>query len=199
MRILLGDIPVFSFIRKSYKIILPVLLLYMLIEPLFINKISPVQDYYLYKVIACMPFMMFGILLKEYKTWMLSFGKYTLGIMLLIYIASVLSNGCNDIWAYAFPHGFFLFAISAMLASLLFFNILKKAQQSQIVISLSKGTLLIMGMHILLLEICNWLFIKAHIIIPKDISCFIYGILVMLISYFFIKLALRYCPVILGK
>ena len=199
MRILLGDIPLFSFIRKSYKIILPVLLFYMLIEPFFIHRMPQVQDYYLYKVIACMPFMMFGLLLKEYKTWMLSFGKYTFGGLLLVYIILVLYNGKNDIWAYTFTHGYFLFAVNAMLASLIFFNILKKTHQSQIIISFSKGTLLIMGMHELLINIFSRLFSKVHILIPETILSFVNGILVMVVCYFLIRLALRYCPVILGK
>ena len=199
MRILLGDIPLFSFIRKSYKIILPVLLFYMLIEPFFIHRMPQVQDYYLYKVIACMPFMMFGLLLKEYKTWMLSFGKYTLGVLLLVYIILVLYNGKNDIWAYTFTHGYFLFAVNAMLASLIFFNILKKTHQSQIIISFSKGTLLTMGMHTLLINILSRLFSKFHILMPETILSFVNGILVMVVCYFLIRLALRYCPVILGK
>ena len=95
LRLVSGDIKMFSFVRRRYKYILPVLLAYMAMEPLFISYIEPVQDYYTYKVIACLPFMMVGFYLKDYGDTLLALECKWLIVLAAAYVGLTLCNVGN--------------------------------------------------------------------------------------------------------
>ena len=195
MRLMMGDIPVFTFIRKYIYWIIPLLILYMTLEPAFDNYTSKYHDFYVYKVIGCLPIMLFGIILKTYKDRFLNIGKIEMLVSLAIYIGLVLFNGDVDIWIYHFGDNYLLFYVCAVVASILLFNICKMLKSNKIAETFSKGTFLILGLHSIIIEICD----KVFDIFNMPHLCVISSLFVMLLCYLPIRLALRYCPVILGK
>lgn len=195
MRLILG-IPV---VYKKYKYFLVVFLLYMAVEPLFIDQIKPIQDYYVYKVISCMPFMLFGLILKEYKDKFLNLNTPWLIALFVLYVILTTYIGFNGICEYVFSKGYLLFSLNAVIASIFLFNICQKFKNSSPIIILSKGTLLILGLHITLYHALIKVFGILQLYVPIGVMTLFYSIVIMWICYYLIKLALRYCPIIIGK
>lgn len=195
MKLLMGDLPGFSFIRNYVGWLIPILVVYMSIEPLFYNYTNSLHVYYAYKVIGCMPFLMLGVLLKENKSKWMVLSKPILFALLVIYISLTLLNGVVDIWAYTFGKEYFLFFIGAFVASILIFNLSNLLKASNIAVIFSKGTLLILGLHDPIIEICNKCYDVLHLPHLSLLSSFV----VMFICYYLIKMALKYCPIVLGK
>lgn len=198
MRILCGDIKLLTFVRLHYKFILPLLLVYMAVEPMFIDSISPVQFYYLYKVIACLPFMMVGFYLKDSGGKLLSLQWPWLALLAMVYVTLTLLNGNCEMWAHEFGHHYIVFFINAVVASLLVFNICKRFKANGAVIKFSIGTLLILGMHDPILKVCAHVY---HVVGLEGAPglCVFSSFIVMFVCYWLIKLSLRYCPALLGK
>lgn len=195
MRLLVGDLPGMSFLRKYVGWLIPILVVYMSIEPFFSDYTTPLHSYYAYKVIGCMPFMMLGVLLKVNKSKWMNLSKSVLFALLAIYVSFTLYNGDVDIWHYTFGKGYFLFFIGALVASILLFNLCDMLKASNIAVTFSKGTLLILGLHDPIIEICNKCYDMLHLPHLSLLSSFV----VMFLCYYLIKMALKYCPIVLGK
>lgn len=195
MRILLGDIRVFSIIRRKYKIIMLSLIFYMSLEPLYISYIHPLDDFYIYKVFSCMPFMMLGIYIKECRIQLLHLKNWQLLLMFFIYVIMTLFNRDVDIFAEHFGQNYSYTFINAGIASVLFFNILSRFKTSKIVYVYSIGTLLILGVHAMIIKVCEM--VTNHSVIPN--FSLINSIIVMLVCYPLILFCSRYCPTLLGK
>ena len=194
----MGDIPVFAFVRKYAYWLIPVLIVYMTLEPLTIEKYTaPFHKFYLYKVIGCLPLMLFGVLLKQHKEQLLKLPKWGLAMFFLVYVALVMLNGETEIWRYIFGANYALFYVRALTASILLFNLCKNLKTNKIVETFSKGTLLIMGLHSPIIEVCGKIFDVLGMSNPY--LCWVSSIIVMLLCYYPIRLALKYCPVVLGK
>lgn len=196
MRLLLGDLPGLSFFRKYVYWLIPIFVLYMSAEPLFENLTRELHPYYVYKVIACMPFMMAGLVLKERKNILMNLSKYNIIFLFIIYVALILVNVKTEIWAYIFQPSYFLCFVCALVASLLLFNVCKKfSVANRIAETFSKGTFLILGLHGMIIQVSN----KIYDIVGLPHIGLATSIIVMLLCYFPIRFALRYCPAILGK
>lgn len=63
-RLLMGDIHVFSFIRKYKYWSLAAFLLFPVLEPYLLPN-NPLQDYKLYRTVPSMPFVLLGYCMKE--------------------------------------------------------------------------------------------------------------------------------------
>ena len=195
MRILLGDIKIFSIIRKYYKYIFFVLLIYMVMEPYLIPQMTSVKYLYIYKVIACMPFMMFGMYIKEHAQQLLYLKNKSLLMMAFLYVCLTFYNGNIDIWSYDFGKSYIICFINAAIASLLLYNLCKKIKNNRVIVLFSTGTLLILGLHDLILQILSMTYNVIHI----QNNCLLSSFIIMLICYFLIKIVLKFCPIILGK
>ena len=195
MRLLLGDIPVFSFVRKHVHWFILILVAYMSLEFLFDSHTKNLQNYYAYKVLGCLPFMMIGMILKEHRRHLLSVSKYVLAMLLVAFVLIVLFNGATEIWAYHFGKHYLLFFLAAIAASLVLFNLCKTWRPNRIVETFSRGTLLILGLHSPIIEISNKIFDVLHFPCP----CLASSVIVMVVCYYPIRIALRYCPAVLGK
>lgn len=65
-RFLMGDVKIFSFIPKYVKYSLPLLCLFLVVEP-FIFPNDSLAVYKPYLVVSCLPFMLFGYLMAKYE------------------------------------------------------------------------------------------------------------------------------------
>lgn len=195
MRLLLGDIPLFSFVRKYAYWFILILIAYMSLEFLFDSHTKSLQNYYAYKVIGCMPFMIVGMILKKHRERLFSVSKWVLAMILAAFVLTVLINGAVDIWDYHFGKHYLLFFFAAVAASLVLFNLCKTWSHNRLVETFSHGTLLILGLHSPIIEISNNIFDVLHF----PYSCLASSVIVMVVCYYPIRIALRYCPAILGK
>lgn len=192
----MGDIPVFAPVRKYACWLILVLIVYMTLEPLTVEEYtSPFHEFYLYKVIGCLPFMIAGIFLKREKVHMINISKNTLLVLAIFYVILVLFNGDADIFAYRFGQSYVIFYMCALVASILLFNLSKRLETNKLVETYSKGTLLIMGLHGIIIEVswklCNFLNLPCQ--------SFIASIVVMVVCYFPIRFLMKKCPILLGK
>ena len=110
--------------------------------------------------------------------------------MAIIYISLTFYNGNADIWIHDFGKNYIIFFINAIIASLLLFNLCRKIKINRVVVLLSTGTLVILGLHDPILQILSLIIQTCYLL---------NSIIVMCICYFAIKLILKYCPIILGK
>lgn len=195
MRLMMGDIPLFAFVRKSAYWLIPLLVLYMTLEPVMREYTTQFHEYYLYKVIGCLPFMLFGVLLKTNKEHFMNVSNWGLVVLLIVYSVLVPINGTVEIWAYIFGRSYVLFYLCALVASIFLFNLCKKLTNNKIVETFSKGTFLILGLHSPILDILN----KVYDLLSLPHLSVISSLIVLLLCYYPIKIALRYCPSLLGK
>lgn len=88
-----------------------------------------------------------------------------------------------------------LFYIAALVGSILLFNVCSALKTNNIVITFSKGTLLILGLHTPIIEIYD----KCCDILHLPNLPLVSSIVVMILCYYPIKMILKHCPVLLGK
>ena len=110
-----------------------------------------------------MPFMMFGIYLKEQGQRFLLLNNKSLLMMAFIYIGLTYYNGNTEIWAHNFGKSYIIFFINAIIASLLLYNLCKKIKDNRVVVLLSTGTLVILGLHDSILQILSKIDELLHI------------------------------------
>lgn len=195
IRLFMGDIKCFSFVRKKYKYILPLLIVYSSLEPLFLPYLHQIEDFYAYKILSCMPFVMTGIAIKEYKDRLLNLRPSVLVLLVLVYVTMTIFNTDVDISVEHFGRNYSYTYVNAVLTSLLFFNILKRLPRLKFTEVYSQGTFLILGLHIIIRNICHTVFRTYNI--PS--YGFVYSLIIMLVCYFPIVLCMRYAPILLGK
>ena len=195
MRLLMGDFPIFSFVRKYVTPIIFIMIAYMSFEYMFESLTHPLHEYYAYKVIGCMPLMMTGVILKNYRDKLMNLPAITLVIFFVSYVSITLLNGAIDIWAYLFGKHYLLFFIAAVAASIFMFNICKRLGPNSYIETFSKGTLLILGLHDPIIEICN----KIYNVLNLPHLCVVTSLIVMIVCYYPIRWSIRHFPALLGK
>lgn len=195
IRLLLGDITRFTFIRRNYKVIMAILILYCSLKPLYADYLHSVDDLYAYKVLSCMPFMMVGLYLKEVGDRWLSLNAWQLLILSAVYIVMTLCNIDVDIYYEHFGRNYLYTFVNAAVASILFFNLLRRLPHSRWAEVLSVGTLLVLGMHSMILQSCHAF--ASYIGLP-NIS-FVASLVVIVMCYPLIVLTMRHCPLLIGK
>lgn len=194
-RFLLGDIKLFSFIRTHYKVMLPALIIIATLEPLYREYMHPLDSWDIYRVIYCMPYMMVGIMLKEHSSKLLNIRKCILAIMAMIYVVMTYFNTYVDISGNKLGINYIYTFINAIITSLLFFNILTELKASDIIVVFSVGTLLILGLHSIILQCCDSIIRHYSFHNITLLKSFI----VMALCYFPIKWSMKSVPILLGK
>ena len=195
MRALSGDIPLFSFIRKHALWFIVLCLGYMTLEPLFESYTEALHDYYAYRVIGCLPFMLIGMMMKTHREWFLHLSWKWLTVLAAAFAATTLTNGPIEIWAYIFGRHYLLFFIAAIAGSIVLFSIFRATKPNTVIETFSTGTLLILGIHTPILGVC----LKGCEMLHLPYSSVASSLLVMLLCYYPIKWANQHCPILLGK
>ena len=201
-RLMLGDIKCLKGFQKYGLFVSAIFVVYMCVEPIFVD--SPlIQDLNVYRVIPCFPFMLLGVKLKEYgiaeklsnMSWKIIF------LFLLIYIPLVHINATPDIFINKYGLSYLLFFPLALIGSMLLFAICMKFKSSKMVVMFSMGTLLILGLHRMIVTIGGKIVVYIFNIdgnIPFVFSI-ILALVAMIFCYPFILLCNKRCPELLGK
>lgn len=199
-RFLMGDVKIFSFIPKYVKYSLPLLCLFLVVEP-FIFPNDSLAVYKPYLVVSCLPFMLFGYLMAKYE--MANKFKLPLVAFLVVFLPVTFIQGSCNILNYKFGYSYILFFFNAILGSIILFTLCAKFSRPNRMIEIfSKGTILILAFNFNLKVFCSILFNKLGLgSFTEDTNVYpwIVIILTMAICYYPIKWLLAHHPILLGK
>lgn len=199
-RLLMGDIPVFSFIRKYKYWSLTAFLLFLVLEPYLLPN-NPLQDYKLYRTVASMPFVLLGYCMKDF----FHIEKLKWGMIILCAVAFVglsFYSGRCDMLSYHFYPNYSAFFICAVLGSLVLYYLCSKLHGNILIECISLGTIMVLALNFNLRSYINLFFNKVgfswltaeHYFYPWFVA-----LLIVAICYFPIIFLRKHAPVLLGK
>lgn len=163
-RLLLGDLPALTFVRRYYGYIALAMMTWVVAEPMVLPAhTSAVQDLYVYRTLSCFPFMALGLWLQEHpgrKDAVLKAGWPWLLMLALLYVVLTLENGEVSVWGGDYGKDASVYFVDGAVASLLLFMLCSRLKPWSVIETLSRGTLLILGVHymwiIVVYTLCRW-------------------------------------------
>lgn len=194
MRFLFGDISFLQVMRKNTKSITIISFLafsYMVFEPYLISIDTIFHGYLIGRMVPSLPFFCFGMYLKD-KKWSPSnlTIKYIV-LMVLLFTIEPLINGSTDINSNCYGFSYAIFAVFAILFTVMVLCIADRIPRSKYAETISKGTLVVLGAHIPIHKI-------LILLLPSSLS-FIFPFIAIITCYFVILISERYFPILLGK
>lgn len=192
LRFLFGDIKLLKGLRRHYLLIALAAAIYMTFEYRLISIDTLFRGYYIGRLIPCLPFFCFGLYLKDTK-WtpqLIANIKYIIPLTFSFMVMPVVNGRC-DIYSNIYGYSYFIAMTNALLTTLLLFWTTFKIPANKFIETISKGTLVILGMHMPLLRVLDKL-------LPQRIS-FFFPFIVIVLCYYITLFCERYCPILLGK
>ena len=200
-RLLMGDINKISIFRKNALFTTGLLIAAMLFLSHFSLPellISPC----IFRVLPCFPFMLLGYYAKE-ANWVNSEKKQktfqAIVVLGLLYAAIYNQMGYINIWSNHYGDNYLDFFIYACVASAFLFALCQILPKNKFEEITSKGTLLILGVHVMLVLILRQVFKKTGIGAENEIICWIVSIITLLLCYIPIKWCINHAPILIGK
>lgn len=191
LRFFFGDICVLRGLRKYYVFIVLFVIIYMSFEDYFISIDSLCRGWYVGRAFPSMPFFFLGIYLKE-KVWTPNVLSQKVCVVLLIISLLVpFFNGYCSINENIYGKAYIFFLLNAIASTLFLLYILSHFKVTKQVTFFSKGTLLILGLHMPILK-------SLEMILPVWTREF-FPLLVLPLCYYPIQWLDRWCPELLGK
>jgi hypothetical protein len=152
-------------------------------------------------VVVCMPFFLIGVFMKPLKSVLNEMNSYRMGIPLFV-VALSLIIVCGQlngyVWMYKNGYGnyYFLYLVGGMAGSLFLYVVshwMSHLPYRQMVISLSKGSILIIGLHIII--------VRRLMELPDRMwgEDLLFSALVLICFLPIIRLAELFFPVLLGR
>lgn len=191
LRLLFGDINFLTCLKRFYLIILVIVVLFLSFNDLFFHVDTIYRGWYFLLMIPSLPFFCFGILLKNINWNPNLMSYYCLLILIVLFFVIPMLNGSCSINSQEYGYSYVLFFINASLSTILLFGISIHIPSNSFCVAMSKGTLLILGIHMPLLNLLS-------VLLPSFLNC-ILPILVMILCYYPIVCLDRWCPLLLGK
>ena len=190
LRCLCGDIRRVDCLRKNYIPIAIVCVMYMCFESYLIRIDTMFRGYYIGRTIPCLVFFSIGLWIKDRLPSVQASYKSIVPMACFAFVLPLI-NGKSDIYGNQFGLSYAIFVINASLSTLLLIIITSRIQTMKVVRIVSKGTLVVLGMHRPILQILNFL-------LPNTLSP-IFPFITIVVCYYIILLCERYCPILLGK
>jgi len=191
LRFIFGDIQIMKVFRRNYFYLFILAILYMSFESYLIEVDALVHGWYWGRALPSLPFFCFGLYLKD-KGWYpekMSIG--VISVLFLIFMLLPIINGYCSINENQFGLSYVVFLLNAIGSTLFLFFVSNRIKSTKAIIVFSKGTLLILGLHMPIMMILDMIFPPFfHELLP---------LLVLPICYFPILLLDRCCPELLGK
>lgn len=152
-------------------------------------------------VLVCMPFFLIGFFLKSLRVWLIKFNNFWLEIVIgFVSLALIWYCGTyNDpVWMYLCGYGsnYLLYIVGGVAGTVVLYVLslwMAKLPYRNMVTSLSKGSILVIGLHIIL--------VKRLMMLPAR-SCeedLFFSILIMLCFIPIIRMTELFFPVLLGR
>lgn len=191
LRLLFGDIKYFSLFRKYFYIIGACVILYMSIESYLLNIDRVFRGWYIGLFIPSLPFFCLGFLLKDNKWNPNTVSNSCLFLLFILFLLMPMLNGLCSINSHEYGYSYAIYFINASASTLLVFVISYRIPSTRFCTVISKGTLLILGIHMPLIKILNGL-------LPLNFS-YAVPVVVLILCYFPIKWLDKWCPPLLGR
>ena len=194
LRLLFGDIKANNIIRKWYVIISTFIAVYISLEHLFIETNTIFRGWFVgCKTIQCVPFFCLGIYLKEKKWKPEKISLSTTISLMMLALSLPIINGKCGILETEYGLSYMLFCLTSFVITLLLFKVAYYIPPNRFCTTISKGTLLILGVHFPLL-----LLLSRLSVVPECIN-FLLPFIVVLICFYPIEWLYKKCPALLGK
>lgn len=191
LRLFFGDINNFSFFRKYYIIFSVLVIVYMSFEAYLINIDYIFRGWYIGRFIPSLPFFCFGFFLNEKRLPLHNIPIYLVISSAIAFIFLPLLNGSCSINSNEYGLSYSLFYINAIVSTIFVFAVSNIIPPNQFATTISKGTLLILGLHIPIMKILD--------AILSPYFDFIIPVITILICFFPIKWFDKWCPCLLGR
>lgn len=192
LRLMFGDI---TMKRSSVFFYIPIALVaitYMTFENSLVSIDSLFGGYYLGRIIPSLPFFCFGLSLRDREWTPRKISKFwIITPIIFIFILMPILNGRCDIYGNNYGKSYLIAALNAFLSSLLLFWLTNYFPVNKYVITISKGTLIILGIHMHILHILDRLL--------PDIISFSFPFITIVLCYYLIIFCERFFPIMLGK
>lgn len=191
LRLFYGDIQFMGFLRRYYIPISILTIIYVSFESYLVNIDLLFGGWYIGRMIPSMAFFCLGFLLKDYKIQIQNM-HYSIALILgCLLILLPMFNGSTSINSNLFGRSYILFFINASLSTLFVFRITHYIPQNKFITTISKGTLLVLGLHIPIMKTLDLLFPTClHELLP---------LFVLPICYYPILWLEKWCPPLIGK
>lgn len=191
LRLFFGDIKPLLILKRYYLIIGVFVILYMSVENSFLNINTIFRGWYIGLLVPSLPFFCFGFFLKD-KGWTpYTISLYCIILLIAAFLIIPIINGASSINSQKYGCSYALFFINASASSLLVFVLSNHIPSTNFSTVVSKGTLLILGIHMPLIKILN-------VLLPLYFL-YLTPIIVMLLCYYPIKWLDIWCPLLLGR
>lgn len=190
LRCLCGDIRRIDYLKKYYIPIAIVCVMYMCFESYLIRIDTMFRGYYIGRTIPCLAFFSTGLWIKDRHPTVKTSYKYIVPLACFAFVMPLMNGKC-DIYGNQFGLSYAIFAINAILSTLLIIIITSRIPTVKAIRTISKGTLVVLGTHRPILQILNT-------ILPNTLSP-IFPFITIVVCYYIILLCERYCPILLGK
>lgn len=191
LRFLFGDINLLKVMRRYYIIIATVCVLYMTFENYLLSVDTIFRGYLIGRMVPSLIFFCTGIFLFD-KNWnpenvsML----YVFPMVLLFFLLPLFNGNCSIV-SNDYGRSYLLFVVNAISSSVLLFILSTKIPTTKFTETISTGTLVVLGTHIPILHILDYLF--------PEVFSFAFPIITMIVCYYIILLCMKHCPILLGK
>lgn len=190
LRLFFGDIRFLNGSKKYYICISILTILFMTFESYLISVDSLCRGWYYGRALPSLPFFCMGFYLKE-KGWRPEMiNKKVVLFLLFVSLTLPIANGYSSINENVYGLSYVIFFIIAACSTLLLLYISSYIRSSKPIMLFSKGTLLILGLHIPIMKMLDMLFPSyMHEFLP---------LLVLPICYYPILWLEKTCPPLLG-
>lgn len=152
-------------------------------------------------VLLCMPFFLIGVFLKPYKTTFVLLQNYWVEVVALalsIVLVVLCGNYNGYVWMYLNGYGnyYVLYIMGGMAGAMMLYVLslwLSRLPYRNMAMTLSKGSILIIGLHIIIVRRLTEL---PNRIWTED---FLFSVLILIAFIPIVRLAELFCPILLGK
>lgn len=202
LRMISGDLPIFSFVSKNKGIIIVATLTLMIGESFFEFGNNKVTLSHIYKVIYCLPFFLCGLILKENGERLLNLSPSHLIILAACWLSITWMNGRIDLAYHNFEISYITSFFNALIASVWFFNICKRIPNNKgqkVIEKISIGTFFILGIHIFILFLMKICLKQFGLENYDGLLAIILATITIAISYPLIIYCQKHYPILLGK
>lgn len=163
----------------------------MSFEPYWVSIDTLFKGWYIGRFIPSLPFFCFGFFLKGKRWGPQCLSLYKVLIFALVFVLLPIINGSCSINSNKYGMSYVVFFINAIASTLFIFYISYIIPSNKFVTTISKGTLLILGLHVPIMKTLD--FILPYYCDP------LIPFLAVLLCFYPIKWFDKCCPILLGK
>ncbi len=201
LRFILQYTPANRIIQISLLIALPSLGIWLDAQPFF-NDITDVgfKSNAFVDTTMAYPFFILGFYLRKKKNLPVKFNNLPIqiaGLIILLIIMVIGTNHNGYVWMYLNEYGnnFLLFLLDGLCGTIIIYIISKWLNDrfARSIITISKGTIIILGFHYYLIDLINYYLPTAHGIV------YLYSLVIIITFIPIIRFSAKYLPILIGK